>query len=705
MLKILVIPQSVIGGKDNCFESEHSSSSFTDPNAPILSTADTNEDEEQSDEDSVSSETDEIDNNLGTATVDGLRRSVRHLKHTVDEDLKFMSEEQLEQAVLESDIMFAYLSQAADEEDIEIAPYIPEPKNIRQIFQCPPAIRDSWLKALRKEIKFVIENKTFRRGEVPNSDDEVIPSMVIYKAKITSKGFLDKLKARLVARGDFQSPSAPEDTWAPCVFGRTFKVFIARAVKHNRPVKQLDFIGAFCQGNMQTRLFLQLPREYANLFPEYEEFFKQPLLLDKSLYGIDIAHKVFADDLHEWLVENNDMPFLHSEFDPSLYIYRNEERKEYLYLICYVDDCLYFGSSDNVEKNLGDILMKRFNLELQGHAHWFLGTRIYREKDGSYLIDQETYARHVLNRYCGKDSPWGLPPMKSSPAPLDYVYSKANRPTTDEDKKELSTKLEGLSMASAVSSFLYIVLNTRSDILWIVNKLAKSSSNPGIKDYEALMHCFGYLRKFPDMAIKFYANPKESPVYQICDKHKVEFTDIIGFSDSSWQDCPDTGRSTGGYKVFCQGGLIDANSTMPIPVALSSAEAEYMSCCNLGAMIYHLRELLYEFEFLGTSEYHMDGLFGTAPTMLLIDNQATVSMSKNYKVTSKNRHIGRRWHFVRRGVQGKLFKLQWIPAADQLADDLTKTQQASISSSHVIRTLIKVPEMVKGFKSSTVGNR
>ena len=46
---------------------------------------------------------------------------------------------------------------------------------------------------------------------------------------------------------------------------------------------------------------------------------------------------------------------------------------------------------------------------------------------------------------------------------------------------------------------------------------------------------------------------------------------------------------------------------MPVPVALSSAEAEYMSCCNLGAMICHLRELLYEFAFLGTSEYKMDG--------------------------------------------------------------------------------------------------
>ena len=88
----------------------------------------------------------------------------------------------------------------------------------------------------------------------------------------------------------------------------------------------------------------------------------------------------------------------------------------------------------------------------------------------------------------------------------------------------------GLSMASAVSSLLYVSLNTRSDIVWVVNKLAKSSINPGIKDYEALMHCFGYLRKYPDYAVKFYANIKESPVYQICDKHKIPCTEIVGFS-------------------------------------------------------------------------------------------------------------------------------------------------------------------------------
>ena len=154
-----------------------------------------------------------------------------------------------------------------------------------------------------------------------------------------------------------------------------------------------------------------------------------------------------------------------------------------------------------------------------------------------------------------------------------------------------------------------------------------------------------------------------------------------------------------------QGGIVDAQSTMPVPVALSSPEAEYMGACLLGAMACHLRDLMYDFEFLGTEEFDIDGRTKSIPSVLLVDNQATVRMSKNYKVTGKNRHVGRRWHFVRRGVQDKLFELHWIPAEDQLADDCTKTQPAYKSQPHVERTLIKTPDMVKGFKSNVVGNR
>ena len=47
----------------------------------------------------------------------------------------------------------------------------------------------------------------------------------------------------------------------------------------------------------------------------------------------------------------------------------------------------------------------------------------------------------------------------------------------------------------------------------------------------------------------------------------------MDFSDSSWQDCPDTGRSTGAYIIFYQGGIIDHVTHVPVPVAQSSAES------------------------------------------------------------------------------------------------------------------------------------
>ena len=43
------------------------------------------------------------------------------------------------------------------------------------------------------------------------------------------------------------------------------------------------------------------------------------------------------------------------------------------------------------------------------------------------------------------------------------------------------------------------------------------------------------------------------------------------FYDYSWQDCPDTGRSTGAYIIFYQGGPIDHGTPVPGTVEQSSA--------------------------------------------------------------------------------------------------------------------------------------
>ena len=225
-----------------------------------------------------------------------------------------------------------------------------------------------------------------------------------------------------------------------------------------------------------------------------------------------------------------------------------------------------------------------------------------------------------------------------------------------------------------------------------------------MKDFDALMWCFGYLRKHIDRGIKFYHDHTESPVYDICKNLNVPSDTLIGFSDSSWHDCIDTGRSTTGYKIFYRGTVIDSNSSMPIPVSMSTAEAEYMSAALCCMSLAHHKALLYDFEKLGDKDYDVNQETSDTPMVLLVDNKATVEMSKNYKETKKNRHIARRYHYVRQGTKMNMHKLLWIKAEDQLADDMTKSQTGSISLKHMKRTLFQIPDHVCGKEKLETNN-
>ena len=63
------------------------------------------------------------------------------------------------------------------------------------------------------------------------------------------------------------------------------------------------------------------------------------------------------------------------------------------------------------------------------------------------------------------------------------------------------------------------------------------------------------------------------------------------FSDSRWQDCPDTERSTGAYIVFYHGRTIDYCTHVTGPVAQYSAEIEYTKACTIEMALSHFRIL------------------------------------------------------------------------------------------------------------------
>lgn len=611
----------------------------------------------------------------------------------------------------------AYVAEDSPTEDVY--KYLPEPQSFRAILKCDPDVMKAWMHALGEELRNLISHGTFILGETPTSEELIIAVKLVLKAKQTAEGLLEKLKARLVARGDMEkrrnkkiqrtirqaierqrkldkespnSPvtkvetlSLPEDTWSPSATSRLLKIFLAVAALAKRQVKGADFIGAYLQSKVVGRHFVRLPKEYAEYFPQYAKYFGVPLLLAKGMYGLVYSGKFWNIEFSEWLFSKG---FVQSKTDPSYFVLR-KKHGEWLRVIFYVDDMLYFGSNDAIEKEFQEQVKRRFDVKFLGPAQWFLQMRIHRHADMTYTLDQQRYALNALRRYDPKE----IYPQRKTPLPPDYIYSKENQPKNPKEKAEMERNFPDIHFRSAVCTLLYLAYNTRADILFAVCKLAKACICPGPKDHQALRWLIGYIRYRPDLAIRFYPDKGNNPISKLCRTARVPESDTVGFTDASFHDCPDTGRSTIGHLIFYNGALIDANSSLPTPVAMSSAESEYLAACNGAMAIAHLRMLLYDVLYLGSKEWSMAiQKLTTTPSILMVDNEAAVQMAKNGKMTRKTRHISRRFHYVRQGQQDGVHQLHWISNVHQLADVTTKTQVASKIDPFIPKIFYKLPK-------------
>ena len=127
--------------------------------------------------------------------------------------------------------------------------------------------------------------------------------MDVYKDNIQSDGIHDKLKLRIVVRGDLQNKEMVGDTWSPTAFMRTLKYFLEDAAKHKARVHQLVFFGTFLQAKVKNRVFFKLVIRYTEYFHEYAKYFGRSLRFLKSMYGMTNSGKLFADELTERLLE------------------------------------------------------------------------------------------------------------------------------------------------------------------------------------------------------------------------------------------------------------------------------------------------------------------------------------------------------------------------------------------------------------------
>ena len=97
-----------------------------------------------------------------------------------------------------------------------------------------------------------------------------------------------------------------------------------------------------------------------------------------------------------------------------------------------------------------------------------------------------------------------------------------------------------------------------------VQKLEKFSANPGKVHFDGLIHLLRYIRDNKTLGLKYYAGLNDAPVTDLFRQANIKTKNhLMAFSDSSWQDFPDTGRITVSYIIFYQGGPIDHGTHVP----------------------------------------------------------------------------------------------------------------------------------------------
>ena len=309
------------------------------------------------------------------------------------------------------------------------------------------------------------------------------------------------------------------------------------------------------QSETTKRMFIILDREYEHICPKLSRHFGGPLKLKKCLYGADFNGKSWYETLDSFLFKL--FRFNHSRVEDCLYIWRRGN--DWLKLTNYVDDASYNFNNDKFREEFESAPKKIFNLSLMVKAKWHLGMEI-KQTPENIILNQEQYVKNSVIQF-EKSSKHEFK-TKDSPSPNNFIPSKKDYLTTDLQTKEVKIWFGNLHYRSIIGALLYLSYCLRSDIAFVVNKLTTYSNNPDVVHHRAMLLLIGFLKGTSNRSLQFYSNLKDSPTYEVLLENNITIKEdtITTFSDSSWNDCVDAGRSTGADITIRQGVSIDHGS-------------------------------------------------------------------------------------------------------------------------------------------------
>ena len=488
-----------------------------------------------------------------------------------------------------------------------------EPKNIKEAI-----VDDNWIIAMQEELNQFERNNVWKLVEKPENYP-VIGTKWVFRNKLDEHGIIIRNKARLVAKGYNQEEGIDyEETYAPVARLEAIRMLLAYASIMNFKLYQMDVKSAFLNGLIQEEVYVEQPPGF-----EIPDKPNHVYKLQKALYGLKQAPRAWYERLSNFLLEKE---FSRGKVDTTLFIKR--KHNDILLVQIYVDDIIFGSTNDSLCKEFSLDMQSEFEMSMMGELKYFLGLQIKQTQEGIF-INQSKYCKELIKRF-GMDSAKHMSTPMSTNCYLD--------------KDESGQSIDIKQYRGMIGSLLYLSAS-RPDIMFSVCMCARFQSNPKQSHLSAVKRIMRYLLGTINLGLWY---PKNSTC------------NLIGYSDSDFAGSKTDRKSTSGTCQFIGSALVSWHSKKQNSVALSTAEAEYISAGSCCAQILWMKQQL--------SDYGI--ILDRIP--IKCDNTSAINLSKNPVQHSRTKHIEIRHHFLRDHVLKGDCVLEFVDTKNQLADIFTK---------------------------------
>jgi hypothetical protein len=306
-----------------------------------------------------------------------------------------------------------------------------------------------------------------------------------------------------------------------------------------------------------------------------------------------------------------------------------------------------------------------FETRDMGKTTFCLGLQFEHLPQGVFL-HQSTYTRKVIKTF-------NMHTEKAVKSPMDLR-------SLDRDKDIFRKRAELEPMLgsekpylSAIGALMFLASQTRPDIAFAVNLLARHSSQPTIRHWNGIKRIFCYLCGTIDLGLLY---PSKSDAL------------LAGFADAGYLSDTSDEKSQTGYVFLTGQTAISWKSAKQTLTTTSSNHSEIIALYEASREEIWLQNLL-EFinESSGTQKIPL-------PTIIYEDNKPCIEqLAAGYIKGDKTKHISPKFFFTLE-QQGNKVDVKWIPSNQNSADLLTKalppTTHSELKYSIGMRSLSKI---------------